>query len=120
MSSITLETEQYARNENFVATIKYKDGSICNLIYTALGTKEVSKEKMEIYVDGKIICLDDYKKLEFFGAKIKGIETKTQEKGHYEELADFAKSIKGGNGYPIPLWQLIQATEVSFEVEKMV
>ena len=74
---------------------------------------------MEIYVDGKVISLDDYKKLEVFGAGIKGLETKISQKGHYEELAVFAKSIKAGNGYPAQLWQLIQAAQISFEAEKI-
>lgn len=118
-TSIDPKTEQYARNDNFVATIKYKDGSVCNLIYTALGTNEVTKEQMEIFGDGKIIRLNDYKKLEAFGTKVKGMETKLPQKGQYEELVEFARNLKEGDGYPIPLWQLIQATEISFEVEEM-
>ena len=43
-----------------------------------------------------------------------------QDKGHFNEIEEFAKSIKEGNGYPIPLWQLIQATKISFEVEKQI
>jgi len=117
--AIEPKTEQYAKNDNFVASIKYKDGSICDLTYTALGAGEFSKEQMEIYVDGKIIRLDDYKKLEIFGGtKSYELKTKNQDKGHYEELIEFAKSIREGNGYPIPLWQLIQATEISFDVEE--
>jgi len=117
-SSITPRTEQYTMNDNFVGTIKYKDGSVCNLTYTVLGTKEIPKEQMEIYVDEKIILLNDYKKLEIFGAKIKGMETKMQKKGHYEELIELAARIKEGNESPIPLWQLVQATEISFKVEE--
>ncbi len=119
-ASISQKTEQYARNDNFIATIKYKDGSVCSLIYTALGSTEASKEQIDMYVDGKIIHLDDYKKLEVFGARLKGIETRIQQKGQYEELIEFARSIKEGDGYPIPLWQLIQATEISFEVENQI
>ena len=119
-SSIEPKTKQYLKNDNFIATIKYKDGSICNLIYTALGSKDYPKEEMEIYVDGKIIHLNDYKELEIFGAKMKGMATKIQNKGHYRELIEFAKSIKEGNGYPIPFWQLVQATQISFEVEKKI
>jgi len=80
----------------------------------------VPKEQMEIYVDGKVIQLNDYRKLEIFGARVKGVGTKDQQKGHYEELLEFAGSTKEGNGYPIPLWQLIQATEISFEIEKQI
>ena len=118
-SAIDPKTEQYAGNDNFVVIIKYKDGSVCNLTYTALGTKEVTKEQMDIYIDEKVIRLDDYKQMDIFGAKIKGIETKIAQKGHYEELIEFARSIKEDRGSPIPLWQMIQATEISFEVEEM-
>jgi predicted dehydrogenase/threonine dehydrogenase-like Zn-dependent dehydrogenase len=118
--SINPRTEQYGRNDNFIATIGYSDGSVCNLVYCALGTREVAKEQMEIYVDGKIISLDDYEKLEIRGARIKGLETRIQEKGHSEELIRFAQSVKGASDNPIPLWQLIQATEISFEVEKQI
>jgi predicted dehydrogenase len=117
--SIDPANEQYLRNDNFVAAIKYKDGSVCNLIYTALGSKDVSKEQMEIYVDGKIIQMDDYKRLRIYGISSKGLETKISEKGQFEEMKGFAQSIKDGDGYPIPLWQMVQATEISFEVEDL-
>jgi len=118
VSSIVPKTEQYSGNDNFVTTIKYRDGSVCNLVYTALGTRKVPKEKMEIYVDGKILHLNDYKKLEIFGTRVEKMGTKIQSKGHYEEMIEFARSIKEGDGYPIPLWQLIQATQISFQVEE--
>lgn len=116
--SIDPGTEQYLRSDNFVTIIKYKDGSVCNLVYTALGAKDVAKEQMDVYVDGKIIVMNDYKKLELYGIKEKGFETKISEKGQYEEMEEFATSIKDGDGYPIPLWQMVQATEISFEVEQ--
>lgn len=118
-SSITPKTGQYLRTDNFTATVKYKDGSVCNLVYTALGSKDVSKEQMDIYVDGKVLRMDDYRKLTIHGAGSRGIETAIAEKGQFEELREFAESIKSGKGYPIPLWQMVQATEISFEVERM-
>lgn len=50
--------------------------------------------------------------------KLKNIHSSEQDKGQYEELIEFTKYIKGNSGSPIPLWQMIQATEVSFRVEK--
>ena len=119
-TSINPKTEQYSSNDNFVATIKYKDGSVCNLVYTALGSKKIPKEQMEIYIDGKIIYLNDYKELALFGSNEKGIRSKMQDKGQHDELIKFGESIKNSDGYPIPLWQLIQATKISFEVEKQI
>jgi len=116
--SIDPNTEQYTKNDNFDVTIKYKDGSICNLIYTTLGSKEVSKEQIEIYFDGKIISLNDYKEMRIYGNKIKELKLRHQGKGQLNEIHEFGESIKNGSDHLIPLWQLIQATKISFEVEK--
>jgi len=118
--SIDPKTNRNLKNDNFVAVIKFNDGSVCNLIYTALGSPEYPKEEMDLYVDGMIIRLSDYKELSIFGTRDNGLKTRKQNKGHMEELRDFAMSINEGNGYPIPLWQLIQATEISFEVERLI
>jgi len=118
--SINPKTEQFGSNDNFVATIKYKDGSVCNLIYTAMGTKDYPKEQMKIYFDGKIIFLNDYEEMKIYGVKGRGLGLRHQDKGHLNEIQKFAESINNGSGYPIPLRQLIQATEISFEVEKQI
>jgi predicted dehydrogenase/threonine dehydrogenase-like Zn-dependent dehydrogenase len=118
-SAINSCSEQYGANDNFVAIVKYDDGSVCNLIYTALGTEEVAKERMEIYVDNKIIYLNDYKDLKIFGAKEKGITLKNQDKGQYNELIKFKEAMEEGKE-PIPLWQLVQASMISFEVENQI
>lgn len=118
---------KYLKNDNFIATIKFKDGSICNLIYTAMGTKDYPKEQMRIYFGEKIILLDDYKDFKIFGRKnfspftiYHSPFTKTQDKGYLTEIQEFSESIKNGSGYPIALWQLIQATEISFEVQRKI
>ncbi|MCX6722833.1 MAG: Gfo/Idh/MocA family oxidoreductase [Candidatus Staskawiczbacteria bacterium] len=117
--SINPKTEKYLKNDNFSASLKFKDGSVCNLIYTAQGADGYPKEQMKIYSDGKIIFLDDYKELKIYGAKIKGSSIR-QDKGHLNEIEEFAKSLKNGLGFPIPLWQLVQTTKISFEVEKII
>ncbi len=118
---------KYLENDNFIATIRFKDGSICNLIYTAMGAKDCPKEQMKIYFDGKMIFLDDYKELKIVELKSFPSSTihhspftKTQDKGHLKEIQEFGESIKTGSGYPMLLWQLIQATKISFEVEKQI
>jgi predicted dehydrogenase len=111
-------TKHYARNDNFVSTLSFADGSVANLIYTALGHKDISKEKAELYVDGKIAVLDDYKSLSVYGAKNISLQTRLQEKGLLIELEHFAKGIQTGV-WPIPLWQQLQVSEIAFAVEEM-
>jgi len=118
--SVEPKTDHYRSNDNFVATFKYRDGSLCNLIYTALGNDAFPKEQMEIYSDGKILALNNYKRLDIFGKKKKHVEFKRPQKGHFEELAEMAKSIQGAKSAPIPFEQLIMATQMSFDVEKQI
>ena len=56
----------YTKNDNFIATMSFEDGSVASLTYTSLGNKQVSKELAEIYCDGKIIYLDDYKIMKIY------------------------------------------------------
>lgn len=114
--SISSSGEENFSNENFVATIQYDDGSICTLVYTSLGHSDYPKEQLEIFVDGKVIALQDYKKLDFYGSKHKPVTSTISEKGQLEELRAFGQAIKTGR-LPIPFEQLIQASEISFEVE---
>ena len=67
-----------------------------NLVYTALGNKDVPKESAELYWDGKIALLNDYKSLEVVGAAGFSMKTKSQDKGLLHELEYFAKGIRNG------------------------
>jgi predicted dehydrogenase/threonine dehydrogenase-like Zn-dependent dehydrogenase len=117
--SIGMATPQYGYNDNFVATIRYKDGSVCNLVYTSMGNQRAPKEKIDIYFDNKIIFLNDYKELSFLGINERDIRSRIQNKGLFEELLQFGNSLKNKEVKQIiPIWQLIQATEISFEVEE--
>ena len=77
----------------------------------------VEKEYMEIYFDGKTMIVHDFKTLEIYGEKSKGWKGK-QDKGHLQELKEFAKSVREGGSLPISIDDLIKSTEISFIVEK--
>jgi predicted dehydrogenase/threonine dehydrogenase-like Zn-dependent dehydrogenase len=110
-------TQHYRRQDNFIATMTFEDGSLASLTYTALGTPSYPKERLEVFVDGKVLFLDDYKRLTISGATAKGVESASSEKGQREELEIFGRAIQEGGEWPIPLWQQVQATEISFLVE---
>lgn len=118
--SINPKTFQYSKRDNFIASLSFEDGSIANLTYTALGDKKFAKERMEIYVDGKVFYLDDYKSLTYFGYKGKPVTSSIPEKGQKEELIEWGNAILNNSESPIPLWQLIQSTEISFEIENLI
>ncbi|MDB4214592.1 bi-domain-containing oxidoreductase [Burkholderiaceae bacterium] len=116
-SAIVPTTAYFSAADNFVANLTFKDGSVATLTYTALGTEEFPKESMDIFVDGKVISLDDYRRLSTCGVKQKSLVTRTSEKGQLQELVAFASAVKGRTSWPIPLWQQMQATRISYEIE---
>lgn len=110
----------YSPRDNFVANITFEDGSLASLTYTALGSSDYPKEQLEVYLEGKVLVLDDYRRLTIFGAQAKGIELKDSDKGQKEELADFARAIRDGGDWPIPFWQQVQATEIALAVDESI
>lgn len=118
-AAIGREDERTARNENFSASITFDDGSLANLVYTSLGSSAWPKEKMDIYCDGEVLVVDDYRTATA-ASKKDSLWQGTQDKGHAAELAALAKTLKSGCEWPIPLWQQLQATRISFEVERQI
>jgi predicted dehydrogenase len=115
--SIVPGSQHWHRNDNFVANVRYADGSVCSLTYTALGDKSYAKERCEIYVDGRVIVLDDFKSVTLSSKRKPVWSSWTIEKGHVEELRAFADALRGGS-WPISLHDQIMATRISFEVER--
>lgn len=115
-SGISRETAEQTRNENFSAIIAFEDGSLATLVYTAFGGAPWPKEQMEVFSEGRVFQLDDYRSLTLAGAR-EPLWSGAQDKGHRAELQAFADALTRGGDWPIPLWQQIQATRLSFDVE---
>lgn len=114
--AITPASEQWRRNDNFVATLAYPDGSVCSVTYTSLGHCDYPKERMDIFVEGVVIAMDDYKSLTVTGAHGKNWNGPGADKGHALELKMLAEGILSGQ-WPIPLADQIAATRTSLAVE---
>ena len=116
--SVVPRSGQWLKNDNFTAAMSYMDGSVCSLTYTSMGARAYPKESMEVFADGKVVSLNDYKQVEVVGGKYKGWKSMAQEKGQFEELKALADCLLREKEWPIPFHHLIQATKISFAVEE--
>jgi predicted dehydrogenase len=116
--AIRPNSAHYAGNDNFVAVMTFDDGSIGNVTYTALGSPDFPKELVDIYSDGRVLQIVDFK--EFKAAGCKAEHLKNRDKGHAGELAAFGHAVRGETPWPIPLWQQTQAMRIAFQVEELV
>jgi len=130
VSSIPVNDKNVIAQDNFAVSIQYSDGSLAILTYTSLGEEKLPKEKMELFVSGKVFILNDYLSLEVYGinpeelevpqGKIKGNKVifSIQDKGLKQELMELAKFMKGKESKIIDFEEAISAMELTFEIDR--
>ena len=77
-----------------IINIQFEDGSIGSLIYSGDGDKSLSKERFEVFVDGKSAVLDDFTKTEMYsGGRHQVYKSKRVDKGFAQEVQQFIAAI---------------------------
>jgi predicted dehydrogenase/threonine dehydrogenase-like Zn-dependent dehydrogenase len=110
----------YLRNDNFSAALRYADGSVGSLVYTAMGPKSgLPKERVEVFCDGEAYVLDDYTSLLRASDNRALWGPATADKGHFEELCRFGDAIAAGEAAPIPFGELMETSAAALRVESL-
>ncbi|MBM3405268.1 MAG: zinc-binding dehydrogenase [Bacteroidetes bacterium] len=118
--SMTPANDKYSSSDNKVIVIKYRDGSVGTLAYFANGSKDLSKEYLEVHFDGKSIIMDNYETLTGYGVKLNQANDLDDSKGHMNELIFLHDHIIGRkNGWPISLEDLLQTTYVTLTINNI-
>jgi predicted dehydrogenase len=105
--------------DNFSLSLNYEDGSVANLIYTALGHKDIPKERMQVFFDEKSFVLDDYLTLTAHGMGKADMQLKNQDKGHGAELAAFSTALTSNQRFPIPWQELLETWDISHHADRI-
>ena len=96
------------KNDNFLITMTFSDGSIGTISYLANGNKSVGKEYLEVFCGGKVGILDDFRKLQLFGQSAdRKREYFKQDKGHASAWNEFVNAVINNSEAPIPYEELI-------------
>ena len=116
---ISATGRQWNVNDNFIATIAYSDGSVCSLTYTSLGSKDFPKERMEIFCDGTVIELEDYRSLKIAGRRAGVWTAPSPVKGQLQELEALAEWFRNPAApWPISLTDQLAVSRVALEIER--
>ena len=92
---ISSDDESVVDANNIMSTIRYEDGSVASIIYTTIGNESFPKERIEIFVDGGVVAIDDFKELTVVGLAGKREKLKRIEKGQFELINEYGKLLKG-------------------------
>jgi predicted dehydrogenase len=107
--------------DNFSVQFHFNDGSLCTLLYTSIGHQRMSKERLEIFFDGKSIVMQDFLKLSGYGlpASFSTIENNANA-GHEALVRNFFEQVRQQQfNPPIPTDQLLLTAELTLIVDKL-
>lgn len=96
-------------------TLTFEDGSLGTVHYFANGTKRYPKERVEVFSEGRILTLENFKVIR--GYNWPGISKKQlwrQDKGHNVEISTFIENVVDGGDLLIPWEELREVTLSTF------
>lgn len=96
-----------------VIVVKFADGSLGNLVYSALGSPDLPKERLEVLALDAAYLIEDFRGLHWLEKDNQGGDrTGGQDKGFSAELAAFLQAVLAGGPAPIP-WRQLKATSLA-------
>ncbi len=121
VDAIHASREDIFPTDNFTAQIRFDDGSLCSLMYTALGHVKPGKELMEVFFDSKTIVLDDYLSLDGYGLAPWFQEAVSYpEKGHEQLIGRFFDGLhKKEFTPPITYERLDMVAELTLIIDQL-
>lgn len=100
--------------DNASILMKYEDGSNAVINYFANGSKTYSKERVEIYSQGRTVVMDNFRKTEAYGFKgFSGLKT-SLDKGHKNQFNSVIKKVQQGGEPLISFDSLINTSLATF------
>ena len=98
-------------------SIRFADGSIGTVHYFANGSRRFAKERVECFVDGRTLQLDNFQKLRGFGWKGLGTTRSwTRDKGQVACAQAFLRAAAGEAEVPIEYDELFEVARTMVDV----
>jgi len=102
------------KSDNATITLRFENGSIGTVHYLANGHKAYPKERLEVFCGGRILVLDNFRRLTGFGwPKFSGLRSWRQDKGQDACVAAFVQAVKKGEPSPIPLDEVLEVSRLA-------
>ncbi len=100
--------------DNASILLHYENGSTGVINYFSNGSKSYSKERLEIYFQGKTIILDNFRTTTGYGFKnFSNLKSKI-DKGHTAQFKLLKERLENGGASLIPFDELINTAKASF------
>jgi predicted dehydrogenase len=96
-------------DDNATITLQFENGSLGTILYLANGHRSFPKERLEVFASGRILKLDNFRKLTGFGwPGFRKMNLWRQDKGHEQCAAAFVHAVQAGAPPPILFDELLE------------
>jgi predicted dehydrogenase len=103
--------------DSVTISLRFDDGSMGVVHYLANGSKAFPKERLEVFAAGRVLQLDNFRKLKGFGwPGFSRMNLWRQDKGQKACAVAFIKAIVQDGPTPIPFDEIVEVARVSIEV----
>lgn len=109
------------RDDKVSITLEFADGSLAVIHYLANGHKGFPKERVEAFVAGRVLQLDNFIRLTGWGwAGFKKQALWSQDKGQQACVNAFVGAIRGGSANPIAADELMEVSRATIAIAESV
>lgn len=104
-------------DDSVLITVRFADGSNGCIAYLAEGEKTLSKERLEIFGEGKVFVLDDFRDaLLYRNGREEKLKLRKQDKGQAGEVKAVCRMVLEGGPSPISLAELAATSRATFRI----
>lgn len=103
-------------NDTVTINLGFENGSIGTINYFSNGNKNIPKERIEVYCDGGVYQLNDFKSLNIYTSKnVKKVKLKSQNKGHDNSFELTVNALGTGSEMPISFEEIYHSSLLALE-----
>lgn len=106
-------TNPETNTDNASIILKYENGSQGVINYFSNGNKAYSKERVEVYTQGRNLIMDNFRSLRGYGFSNFTKMQSRQDKGHAAQFKLLIESLQSGGKALIPFDEILNTTEAT-------
>jgi predicted dehydrogenase/threonine dehydrogenase-like Zn-dependent dehydrogenase len=104
-------------DDSVLITVRFADGSNACIAYLAEGDKKLPKERVEIFGEGKVFVLDDFRNAVLYrNGREEKLKLGKQDKGQSGEARAVCRMVLEDGPAPITLEELAATTRATFRI----
>jgi polar amino acid transport system substrate-binding protein len=112
----TIGGDKYRDNLSVLAG--FRNGSLASINYISSGDKSLPKERIEIFCQGSVAVIEDFKTMKVARKEKLRSSKGTQDKGHKKQISLWLESLKQGHPIPVPFKESVEATIATFMIHE--